>query len=205
MANMISKTERIIYIIIFIVIVLGFGVMFIFTPKTDSNLKNIRDVEEYLERKFENDSFLIGDKKTVKISGGWDSGCSTTGYSWEVTSIKTGVTFYVSDHIYNNFDGKGCETGISDSYESSVYETLTEKENLQFYNSTDSFVVDIKDFISKQELANKVYQLVDKYNLKYRNYYVHLFVNDGGSVVEINPMIINSPEDVINNYLFKKE
>ncbi len=183
-------------IIISIILIALLSLIIILLPKkSSSEIKNKETIKSYLEETFDSDDFeIISEKKlSEKI-------CNSTGYKWSVKSNKSGVSFEVYEgEAFNRSTGE-CARIIEDNYEEKTPDVFYENEKLESDNKYH-YIFDPNDYKSKEELANKIYNLIDKYYLKNKSYAVRLIIKIEDTNVAVDPDDINSPEDVINKFL----
>ena len=187
-----KKNSILICIIILLLVPL---IIFLLLPKNSSILDIKEEVVAYLEKNYNDDNFEIIEK--VKLN---EKICNSTGYSWSVKSNKSGVIFNVYEAELHNYHTGECAKNVIDNYEEKTRDVFYENEKLNSDNKYH-YIFYPNDYNSEEELANKIYGLIDKYYLKKKPYAVRLIVKVGDNNVAIMPEEIDSPKDIIDNYL----
>ena len=205
---MLGKVEKRTYIIALIVLLIGilclwYGFVMWQSQSTNSMIKTKEDVESYLSIYFKNDEFEISNKEIIKVNSNVEG---KTGYSWTVKSKKTGITFNVYDAVVACVPNIKCSFGVSNNYEEELRNALDKDNNLKRGNYYDSYDIDVKNYNNYEEVSNVIFEIINKYNLKYNNDNINLMIINGDESKIIDYSIINNTQDIIDNYLnVKKE
>jgi len=100
----------------------------------------------------------------------------------------------------HNYHTGECAAVIIDNYEDKIPEVFYQNEKLESDNKYH-YIFYPADYSNNEELANKIYELINKYYLKKKSYAIRLIIKVGDENVAVMPEDINSPEDIIKNYL----
>lgn len=191
-----DNKKNIILICIFILLVLA-SITLLSISKSSSKLDSEEEVMAYLKKMFGDDNFEVSNKTKLD-----EKVCNNVGYSWTVKSNKSGVTFEVYESAFIKYNTQECVTSTTNNYEDKILDIFYENEKIESDNKYN-YIFYPNDYNSKEELANKIYGLIDKYYLKKYPYSINLIIKVDGTNVPVMPENINSPEDIINNYLGK--
>ncbi len=198
MKKKIKKIILICSIILPLLLILIVVIDYFVHPKNSSRLDTKEEVISYLENIFDDDNFEIIEKEKLnkKI-------CNGTGYSWSVKSNKSGVTFDVYETEFHNNGTGECVDGVNDNYEEKTRDVFYNNEKLESDNKYN-YTLYLEDYNSKEELADKIYGLIDKYYLKKRPLALRLIIKIEETNVVVIPEDVNSPKDIVNKYLGEK-
>lgn len=160
--------KKVLYIALFIVIILTI-------TGCRGKISSKESVKEYLKEHYPNEKFKIEFYDSVELKSSTGGCKEVKGNTWEVTSKKTGISFYVQDEY--SFEAFFCEYKLTDDYFdvyiskvieelndsriiiNEVHKSIVDENGYGYLSSINGIKLDINDFSTQEELANFIISL----------------------------------------------